>query len=670
MTLGQNSEGRDLKVRYFYLALLIVLGLLALSIRLYRLQITQGEEYAAKSVDNFVKKIRVPADRGMIKDRRGEILVDNRPSFDLFVTPAFCQNCREEVLPRLAAYLRWDEAQLEHAKEQLKTAKRNGPFQPTLLRVDLTRDELDPLNAHKMELPGVDIVRTPHRNYRKGTMMGHLLGYMNEVTQEELGRLDGESADYSLGDYIGRRGVERFYEQRLRGVDGVRKEVVNARGEPIPGLSELLGGEEEVRATPGQNVVLSIDWRLQEAAEQAFPGVAGALVALDVKTGFLLAIVSRPSFDPNLLSGRVSAAQLSAMIKDPLQPMVFRPTAQHYSPGSTFKPITMLAALKSGAFGPNSSVTCTGGYRLGPRTWRCMHVHGLVHTRDALKVSCDTFFYKLGDALGLDPIAQMGKAFGLGSPTGIDVVAEVPGIMPSSEYHHARTPGGYTKGMALNSAIGQGDDNVTPLQLALVYATIANGGALYQPQAVRRIESTQGTIQEFQPKVVRSLDLAAEHRRIVVDALTAVVNEPGGTAYRIRNKQITIAGKTGTAQVARIGTVRVKKDRMDYWQRDHAWFASFAPAEDPEIAVVVLNEHGGMGGSEAAPAAAAVIQKYFDLKQVDAAAEVVQLPKNVRSAPVPPPPTQAVPPRSEGAVLPASPQGELKLAEETPAPPR
>src|SRR6266849_1837283 len=384
MTLGENSEGRDLKVRYLYLAILMMLGLLVLGIRLYRLQIAQGDEYAAKSVDNFVKKIRVPADRGMIKDRRGEILVDNRPSFDLFVPPAFCQKCREEVLPKLAGWLSWDEEQLERAREQVRLAKHTAPFQPSLLRVDLTRDEVDRLNAERIE--------------------------------------------YALGDYIGRRGVERFYEQRLRGVDGLRKEVVNARGEPIPGLSELLGGEEAVATKPGQNVVLSIDWRLQEAAEQAFPGVAGALVAMDVKSGFLLAIVSRPSFDPNLLSGRVSPAQLSALVKDPLQPMVYRPTAQHYSPGSTFKPFTMFAALRSGAFGPHSSVNCTGGYRLGSRVWRCMHQHGLIHTREALKASCDTYFYKVGDTLGLDPIAEMGKAFGFGSPTGIDVVAEVPGI--------------------------------------------------------------------------------------------------------------------------------------------------------------------------------------------------------------------------------------------------
>jgi len=635
MTLGENSEGRDLKVRYLYLAILMMLGLLVLGIRLYRLQIAQGDEYAAKSVDNFVKKIRVPADRGMIKDRRGEILVDNRPSFDLFVTPAFCQKCREEVLPKLAGWLSWDEEQLERAREQVRLAKHTAPFQPSLLRVDLTRDEVDPLNAQKLELPGVDILRVPHRNYRKGPMMAHLLGYMNEVTQEELDRLNAERIEYALGDYIGRRGVERFYEQRLRGVDGLRKEVVNARGEPIPGLSELLGGEEAVATKPGQNVVLSIDWRLQEAAEQAFPGVAGALVAMDVKSGFLLAIVSRPSFDPNLLSGRVSPAQLSALVKDPLQPMVYRPTAQHYSPGSTFKPFTMFAALRSGAFGPHSSVNCTGGYRLGSRVWRCMHQHGLIHTREALKASCDTYFYKVGDTLGLDPIAEMGKAFGFGSPTGIDVVAEVPGIMPSSEYHNARTPGGYTKGLALNSAIGQGDDNMTPLQLTLAYATVANGGTLYQPQVVRRIESLEGTVQEFQPKVVRNLDLAAEHRHLVIDALTAAVNEPGGTAYRIRNKEITIAGKTGTAQVARIGTVRVKKEHLDYWQRDHAWFASFAPVEDPEIAVVVLNEHGGLGGSEAAPTAAAVIQKYFDLKKIDAAGEVVHLPKNLQIEPIP-----------------------------------
>jgi penicillin-binding protein 2 len=225
----------------------------------------------------------------------------------------------------------------------------------------------------------------------------------------------------------------------------------------------------------------------------------------------------------------------------------------------------------------------------------------------------------VADTLGLDPIAEMGSSLGLGSPTGIGVVAEVPGIMPNSDYHNRKTPGGYTKGMALNSAIGQGDDDVTPLQLALVYASIANGGTVYQPQAVQRIQSANGEVlDQFQPKVVRQVRIEPAHHKLVVDALTAVVNEPGGTAYRSRLKEIKVAGKTGTAQVARLGSVRLKKEQMEYFERDHAWFASFAPAEDPEIAVVVLNEHGGHGASDAAPAAVAIIQKYFDLKNEDA----------------------------------------------------
>jgi penicillin-binding protein 2 len=239
--------------------------------------------------------------------------------------------------------------------------------------------------------------------------------------------------------------------------------------------------------------------------------------------------------------------------------------------------------------------------------------------RGALQHSCDSYYYRVADTLGLDPIAEMGSSLGLGAPTGIGVVAEVPGIMPNSDYHNRKTPGGYTKGMALNSAIGQGDDNVTPLQLALVYASIANGGIVYQPQLVQRIQSADGEVlEEFHPKMVRKVRIEPAHHRLVVDALTAVVNEPGGTAYRSRLKDIKVAGKTGTAQVARLGSVRLKKEQMDYFERDHAWFAAFAPADDPEIAVVVLNEHGGHGASDAAPAAVAIIQKYFDLKNEDA----------------------------------------------------
>ncbi|MDY7225228.1 penicillin-binding protein 2 [Hyalangium rubrum] len=620
-TIGNTTAGRDLKRHFLLLGLLLVGGLVVLAMQLYRLQIIRGEEYSAKSVANFVKEVRLRADRGVIKDARGTILVDSRPSFDAFITPAFCTDCSTHVIPKLAELLGWDAETRQKVDDQVRSARRNAPFQPVPVRIDLARDELDRLNARRDILDGVEVVPVPHRNYRTETVLSHVLGYMNEITQDELDRLNADGAKYALGDYIGRRGLERYFESRLRGVDGVRKEVVNARGQTIEELNVKLGEHSVVPPQAGSNVVLSIDMRLQEEAERAFPGVAGAVVAIDVNTGYIRALVSRPGFDPNLLTGRVTPAQMSALTKDRLQPMINRVAAEHYSPGSTFKVVTALAAYKSGVFRPETTVNCPGGYKLGARTWRCHKDagHGPVNGKQALQYSCDTWYYKVADTLGLDAIADMGKSLGLGSPTGIGVVAEVPGIMPSESYHDRLSPGGYTKGMALNSAIGQGDDNVTPLQLAMVYAALANGGTLHKPQLVQRIEDLDGRVMEsYEPQVVRKVEMNPSHRKSIVDALVAVVNEPGGTAYRTRLKDIVVAGKTGTAQVASLGAVRLKTHQMEFFARDHAWFASFAPAENPEIAVVVLNEHGGHGGSDAAPTGMAVIQKYFDLKKQDA----------------------------------------------------
>ncbi|WNG38579.1 penicillin-binding protein 2 [Archangium violaceum] len=627
-TLSETTPGRDLKRRFVWVGLAMVAGLVALAVQLYRLQITQGEEYAAKSVANFVKEVRLRADRGLIKDRRGTILVDSRPSFDAFVTPAFCTNCAEEVLPRLGELLGWDEASRKKVEDQVRLARRTAPFQPLPVRIDLTRDEYDRINARRDMLDGVEVVPVPHRNYRTGSVLSHVLGYMNEITTDELEKLKSEGAHYALGDYIGRRGLERYFESTLRGTDGVRKEVVNARGRIIEEFSDKLGKEAVVSSRPGNNLMLSIDMRLQEEAERAFPAAAGAVVAVDVKTGFIRAVVSRPGFDPNLLTGRITPAQMASLAKDPLQPMINRVSADHFSPGSTFKVITALAAYKSGHFRPDTVVNCSGSYRLGARSWRCHKDsgHGPVNGKTALQYSCDSWFYKVADTIGLDPIAEMGKALGLGQPTGIGVLAEVPGIMPSSEYHNKLSPGGYTKGMALNSSMGQGDVNVTPLQLALVYAAIGNGGTLFKPQLVERIEGLDGeVVKSFEPQVVNKVDIPEAHRSAVMEGLIATAMVPGGTAYRamvqagLKDLGVSVAGKTGTAQVVTIGAVRLKTHQMDFFQRDHAWFAALAPAEDPEIAVVVLNEHGGHGGVDAAPTGMAVIRKYFELKKEDAA---------------------------------------------------
>lgn len=630
MTLGRNTEGRDLRTRLLIVGAAFGVGLLILAINLYRLMVVRYDEFAALSQDNQYKDVRIRAPRGEIRDYRGEVLVDGRPSFDVFITPAFCLRCATEVLPRLAEWLEWDEVKRARIEQALKSAHKAQRYQPMPVQVDLPRDKLDFLSVRLFTLAGVTIEPISRRNYRTGSAMAHVLGYMSEVTAEELESLNKLPADadgsraspYYLGEAKGRRGLERAFESSLRGNDGLRKEVVNARGEAMRDPSGRVIGTEVSAPVSGSNLVLSIDARLQAEAEAVFPGQAGALIAMDAQTGFIRAIVSRPSFDSNLMSRGVTGEQMAAFAADPLQPMVFRAGAEHYHPGSTFKPITLLAGLQSGSFTSHSMVNCPGGYRLGNRVWRCHKDsgHGLVNARDALQKSCDTYFYRIADTIGIDPIASVGRLFGMGAKTELEVAAEVPGVMPDSAYHQKVTPGGYTKGMALNTAIGQGDVNMTPLQMAVMYAALGNGGAVYKPQLVLRVEKPDGVVKEsFEPKLVRQVPMTPEQHHLIVDSLTAVVNEPGGTAFRSRLSNVVVAGKTGTAQVSRLGAVRLKKEQMDYFERDHAWFASFAPAEHAELVVIVLNEHGGHGGSDAAPAAAAVLKKYFELKALDAA---------------------------------------------------
>jgi penicillin-binding protein 2 len=396
------------------------------------------------------------------------------------------------------------------------------------------------------------------------------------------------------------------------------KQVVNARGEVMRDLNGQALKRDEVRPSAGKNLVLSIDARLQAEAEAVFPGVAGAVVVMETKTGFIRAMVSRPAFDPNEMTGRVSTQRLAALSKDPLQPMLFRAGAEHYHPGSTFKVVSLLTALRSSSFTPQTSVFCGGGYQLGSRRWRCDKEsgHGPMQAHGALTYSCDVYFYRVADVLGIDPLAKTARDLGFGAVTNFSVAAEVPGVIPDVAYHDRYTPGGYTKGMALNAAIGQGDVNVTPLQLAAAYSAIANGGDVMQPQVIARIETPEGEVVEaFTPKVNRHVEISAEQRQVLLDGLKAVVTS--GTGFRARLPDVVVAGKTGTAQVVRLGAVRLKAAQLDYWERDHAWFAAFAPADDPEITVVVLNEHAGFGGSTSAPTTAAILRKYFDLKKAD-----------------------------------------------------
>ena len=635
---------REIRPRAAIGVVVVVCSMLVLVARLYQLQVLRGQNYTLQSIANFRKTLFVPADRGLIKDRRGRTLVDNRPSFDVFMTPAFCKGKeRDDVIARLQTYLHLENDDIERIKADYQKSwfskDKLERFKPFLIALDIPRDQVDVLEEHRTEMSCVNLIPTPHRAYHAPVSLGHVLGYMSEVTPDEL----DDHPEYRRGQTIGRRGLERRWERDLRGEDGRQNIAVDAKGRELDkDTQEALIPESErlVAAKPGKNLLLSLDERLQKAADAAFPGRAGAVVVMEAKTGFVLAMVSRPSFDANKMSGRISKAELATINADPLKPMLFRVMNENYHPGSTFKVVTSLAALESGVLTPNATQFCGGGYTMGNHRWRCdkPQGHGSLDLKRALAVSCDVFYYTVGDKVGLDPLSAMARRLGYGQPTGFDLGREISGIIPDSK---SVTPeSGSVRAHAINASIGQGEVNVTPLQQAVAYAAIANGGNVLRPQIVRRIEMPDGRVErEFKPDVLRKLGLKDASLAAVRAGLVAVVNEPGGTAFRSRLRDVRFAGKTGTAQVMKLG----QKQKLDpaaqaYYSRDHAWFASFAPADDPEIVVVVLNEHGGWGAEAAAPAAAKIIEAYFRLKREDeaiaAAAPAAQVAPHSQVQPV------------------------------------
>jgi len=630
--IQQNREPRDLRPRAAISAVFAVLAFIIVLARLYHLQLVRGPEFAGRSRENYIKELIEPADRGVIVDRRGRTLAGNRPSFDIYVTPAFCPS-PDEVVPRIAEHLGLTAAEEASVLKALKGIKRSEQFRPYLVKLDVDRDQLDRLQADLPMLPGVEMIPSPHRRYGPlaeleenrpfGSMLAHVVGYMSEVSQTEL---ESAGSSYRRGDFVGRRGVERSYENLLRGLDGKRFVAVDARGRELDrATQDLLIPEAERRqpSRPGNSLEMTLDLGLQVLATRAMEAGAraGAAAVVDVHTGFVLALVSYPSYDPNLLTGRISRKELQALVDDPMQPLFSRATQQHYHPGSTFKVVPALAALAAGLTTPESSTTCGGGYTVGARRWRCHNERGHgagIDLRRSLLYSCDVYYYWVADRIGLDPIAEMATRMGFGRPTGVELAPEAAGLVPTVAYHQ-KTKEGYARGYALNTAIGQGSVNVTVLQLAMAYAAIANGGTLYRPRLVRRVLAPDGTVvRDVQPDPVGSLGVSPAALKAVMGSLEAVVHVPGGTAYAKRLAGIRVAGKTGTAQNVVIGDRRLSLSEMKWAERDHAWFAAVAPAEAPEIAVVVLNEHGGHGGAAAAPIAMGIIQGYFDLKAREA----------------------------------------------------
>jgi penicillin-binding protein 2 len=605
----------------------MVLGILVafavLTFRLAQLQIAEAPNHRAQARRNIVGRVTLATTRGVIRDSLGRVLAANRPSYDIYVVPGVID--MKETWPRAVQLMGLSDSEAKEFKTRLLDIRAQDgkrKLQQTLLKVDVSRDVVAALETHAADLPGIDVVPTPVRYYPYGQLGAHLLGYMREIDAESLARHDGQS--YRAGDRLGAVGVERRWESYLRGQRGWEKVVrgQNRRAQRT-GLGErYLEEPRRLEPIPGRDISLTIDIELQRSIQREMRGqLAGAVVVVDVRTGRLLAALSKPAFDPNVMSGeqgkqaiREAFARLSL---DPLKPLLDKTTSAVYPPGSTYKPFSALAALSDGLIDPEAEVDCKGGYEFGKRYFRCTGVHRKVNLHEAIVQSCNTYFYALGELIHIDQLAKVGMDFGFGVKTGIGINPEARGRMPTRAWYSRRYKGdGFRGGFTLLAAIGQGATTVTVLQLALAYAALANDGTLYQPQVVRSIETSSGiTVQEFPPRVRSIIDVEPGRLALIKDALQGVVRDSDGTAYNQSMAGIDMAGKTGTAQVSHVTPRSVDPKREWYFNRDHAWFAGYAPARAPEIAIVVLIEHGGGGGKNAAPVAAKVVEAWEKLSK-------------------------------------------------------
>ncbi len=535
------------------------------------------------------------------------------------------------VFTRLAEALGLSEEEVEALRKAVRKPRGLDRFLPVRVARDVDWESFVRVDTgvSLFELPGVDVQHTQRRRYREGAVAAHVLGYINEVGRRELRRLREDG--YRMGDFVGRAGLERSFERELRGIDGVARTVVDAKGRRMDDARarDLLGGDLGDPPQPGHSLVLSLDAGVQRVAEESFAimeGRAGAVVAVEVKTGFVIAMASVPAYDPNVVSGKITVEEKRRLDTDRLQPWFNKAIQQQYPPGSTFKIVTALAGHRAGVIDVNRHINCPGAFRLGRATWRCWNLggHGSVDLHKSLRQSCDVYYYTVGFESGIDALADASHLFGFGTLSGIDLRHETPGLIGNRAYYERRRDG-YQKGYVVNNSIGQGDIAVTPLQLAMAYAAIGNNGVLLAPQLVREIRDHEGNvIHQFAPVVRWRIPIGPEFLTGMRTGLAQVL-EQGGTAHGLfwrrkppglaewmRKSGVTLAGKTGTAQVVRMGKVIKKMHELDYWERDHAWFAAYAPADDPEIAVAVVNEHSGHGGSHAAPIAGNVIRAYFE----------------------------------------------------------
>jgi penicillin-binding protein 2 len=547
-------------------------------------------------------------------DRNGIVLVDNSPSFDVLYIPSKVKG-NELSVEKLKDLYKSKSLEFSYDQSISKTAKQYSPIK---LEKNVSMEKVALVETNALNLPGIYIDVSPVRLYLDGEMLAPVIGYTGEISQEDLEKNNDE---YAYGDVLGKHGLEKYFDTYIRGRRGAELVEVNVYGKEIKNLGRI-------DPVSGYNIMLTIDADLQKAAWDALEGKAGSAIVLDTRDGAVLAMVSSPSFDPNLFNDGISSEQWSKLQNNPFAPLSNKAVSGQYPPGSTYKLIVAAAALEEGIITPETRIFCDGSFTLGNRTYRCWKKggHGWVNLHKAIVESCDVYFYTVGKMLGADKIAEYAKRFGLGEVSGIDLPGEKSGLVPTKEWKLKKRKEAWQMGETISIAIGQGFNLLTTLQLADAYSAFANGGTLWRPYLVKRIESTDGKVyKEFLPEKKRDLNLSPKTIEVINDALKGVVNEPGGTGHAAKLSNIEVCGKTGTSQV--MGLPEDEKARrrkiLGAFQKDHALFACYAPSRNAEVAVAVILENAGGGGAVAAPVARKILSAYFEGKKKDKRLKVV-----------------------------------------------
>jgi penicillin-binding protein 2 len=576
----------------------ILVMMLALGAGLWRLQILGASNFRELAEQNRVRKVPILAPRGKLLDRESRLVVDNYPSVSCFLVREQNKNVDAD-LPLIAQGLHLD---LEQLRATLKRYRASPGYQPIPIKQDVTADEHAFIESHRNELPELETIDEERRLYPRDGFAAHLIGYVGEVSEEDLNQ--ARYAYYQPGDVVGKAGVEETYDELLRGQDGSRDVIVDSHGREV-------GFLRTQHAIPGQDLRLTIDIDIQRAAEIALGDASGAVVVMDPRNGEILAMVSHPSYDPNAFAVRINRTDWNKLITDPRHPLMNKAIQDQLAPGSTFKIIMSAAGLEEGV-AQDMKVNCVGGGSFYGRFFHCDKHHGVLNISQAIPLSCDTFFYALAQRLGIDTIAKYATSFGLASKTGVDLPNEMTGVMPSTKWEWRNYHQKYYAGNTISVGIGQGETQVTPIQLMRALAGIASNGHLVRPHVVAEdqlpAQYRQAVLESFPGSGDKAVPLNTDTWMTITEGMAAATTT--GTAAASHIEGVDFAGKTGTAQVVGSGDTHVKGGE----KTPNSWFVGMVPRRNPELAIVVLQEHGDWGANSA-HIAAAIVTTYVNKKR-------------------------------------------------------